>query len=149
MIEIVINYSKEDNKFKIYEPVTDTLLISSSLTEALVNLSGYLMSSGMISGDILNYPDISYHLDSATLQEIVKSNVTLMQRLREAPSGFTIASQKFGGSTQRSMSSSKNKAPNFKDSEFYKEGKKFSRRQTSEFSGNSGFKKSNKKFGRK
>lgn len=92
MVEIVINYVSEKQQFKVYEPTTDTLIVSSSLTEALVNLSNFLVQSGLIQGDILSYPDISYHLDSYTVKAMVESNVNLLKRLQTAPSGFMILS---------------------------------------------------------
>lgn len=138
MVEIVINYDKEKDEFKVYEPTTDTILISKSLSEALLNLSNFLSSSGLIDGDILSYPDISYHLDSYTVKQMIESNVNLLKRLNTAPSGFMISSQRFGGS---SISSSKDNSNN---STF---GKKKFGGMSSGFSGKSGFKKSNKKFG--
>lgn len=157
MIEVVINYSQEDQTFRVYEPTTDTLLISSSLTEALVNLSNFLMQEGMIQGDILNYPEISYHLDSFTVKAMVESNVNLMKRLQTAPSGFMLSSQKFGGtSTPSSSLKKRDRGGNngFEDSGFSKSYKKeaYSKRfsnskKSSSFSGKSGFKAANKKFG--
>lgn len=150
MVEVVINYDQGTQKYKVYEPTTDTLLVSSNLTEALVNLSMFLTSSGLIQGDILNYPEISYHLDSYTVKSMVESNVNLIKRLQTAPSGFMISSQKFGGSISTSSYSSQKRQDNkgsdgFKKS--YQSEKRFSSKSSSSFSGKSGFKTSNKKFG--
>lgn len=155
MIEVVINYSQEDQTFRVYEPTTDTLLISSSLTEALVNLSSFLMQEGMIQGDILNYPEISYHLDSFTVKAMVESNVNLMKRLQTAPSGFMLSSQKFGGTSTPLKKKDRGGGNNgFESSGFSKSYKKeaYSKRfsnskKSSSFSGKSGFKTANKKFG--
>lgn len=156
MIEIVINYSQEKKEFRVYEPTTDTLLVSTSLTEALVNLSNFLVQSGMIQGDILSYPDISYHLDSYTVKAMVESNVNLLRRLQTAPSGFMISSQKFGGSSMSSSQSRKQKESGFDKNGFTKayksetKAKRFSNsNKSSSFSGKSGFKTANKKFGLK
>lgn len=159
MIEVVINYSEIDQNFKVYEPTTDTLLISASLTEALVNLSAFLAQQGMIQGDILSYSEISYHIDSYTMKAMIESNVALMKRLQTAPSGFMISSQKFGGSgTMVSSSRKQQKGDNgFERNGFTKaykneaRSKKFSNgsRSTSNFSGKSGFRTANKKFGGK
>lgn len=159
MIEVVINYSDKDQNFKVYEPTTDTLLVSASLTEALVNLSAFLVQQGMIQGDILSYPDISYHIDSYTMKAMVESNVALMKRLQTAPSGFMISSQKFGGSSMTSSSQRKQqKGDNgFEKNSFTKaykseaKSRRFSNgsRSTSNFSGKSGFRTANKKFGGK
>lgn len=144
MVEIVINYDQDSQGYKIYEPTTDTLLVSSNLTEAFVNLSMFLSSSGLIQGDILNYPEISYHLDSYTVKSMIESNVNLLKRLQTAPSGFMISSQKFGGS---STSSYKKQEKGFDKS--YQSEKRFSSKSSSSFSGKSGFKTANKKFGGK
>lgn len=98
MVELVINYSKEKQTFLIYEPTTDTLIASTNLTEALVNVSSFLTKEGLITGNILDYPDISYHIDSMTMKAMVDSNVALLKRLNTAPSGFQISTQRFGGS---------------------------------------------------
>ena len=144
MVEIVINYDQNSQGYKIYEPTTDTLLVSSNLTEAFVNLSMFLSSSGLIQGDILNYPEISYHLDSYTVKSMIESNVNLLKRLQTAPSGFMISSQKFGGS---STSSYRKQEKGFDKS--YQSEKRFSSKSSSSFSGKSGFKTANKKFGGK
>ena len=109
MIEIVIKH--EDGKYKVYEPTTSTLLISQSLGDAFINLSSFLWSEGFLSEDqnILNYPEISYHFDSETMQALIESNVKLLKRIQTAPSGFTISSQKFGGSVSTSTPKNKNK----------------------------------------
>lgn len=149
MVEIVINYDQDSQGYKIYEPTTDTLLVSSNLTEAFVNLSMFLSSSGLIQGDILNYPEISYHLDSYTVKSMIESNVNLLKRLQTAPSGFMISSQKFGGS---STSSYRKQEKGFDKTGFdksYQSEKRFSSKSSSSFSGKSGFKTANKKFGGK
>ena len=151
MVEIVINYDKDNQKFNVYEPTTDTLLVSSNLTEALVNLSLFLGSAGLIQGDILDYPEISYHLDSYTVKSMVESNVNLIKRLQTAPSGFTISNQRFGGTSGslpiRKNSSSKNDS-SFSES-YKKSDRKFNKKSSSSFSGKSGFRTANKKFGKK
>ena len=157
MIEVVINYSQEDQQYKVYEPTTDTLLVSSSLTEALINLSNFLIQSGLTQTDILSYPEISYHLDSYTLKAMVESNVNLLKRLQTAPSGFMISTQKFGGSTVGFKKKDKQpQGDGFKNSGFSKAYKKeagakrFSNSsKSSNFSGKSGFRTANKKFGGK
>lgn len=147
MVEVVINYNKDNQNFQVYEPTTDTLLVSSNLTEALVNLSIFLNSAGLLQGDILDYPEISYHLDSYTVKSMVESNVNLIKRLQTAPSGFTISSQRFGG-TSGLISSKKSNSSGF--SESYKNSdRKFNKKSSSSFSGKSGFRTANKKFGGK
>ncbi len=59
MIEIVINYDKDRKEFKLYEPTTDTLFITSSLGESFIKLNDFLKSQGMITGDILESLDIT------------------------------------------------------------------------------------------
>ena len=98
MIEIVINYDEDRKEYKIYEPSTDTLMVSSNLTEALTILNKFLIDSGLSKVDILECPDISYHIDSPTMRSIVEGNIKLIKRLRTAPSGFAMSSQRFGGS---------------------------------------------------
>lgn len=100
MIEIVINFDNRVGLYKIYEPTTDTLMGSANLTEALFILNKFLTEGGMIKSDLLSSGEISYHLDSATMQEIIKGNVALLKQLKSGPSGFTRSSQKFGSSPQ-------------------------------------------------
>ena len=59
MIEILINYVQDKKCFGVYEPSSDTIMYSSNLGEALVNLSKFLKDSGMISTDMLGSNDIS------------------------------------------------------------------------------------------
>lgn len=133
MIDIVIEYHKDTESFKLYEPTTDTLIVSSNLTEALVNLSTFLDTSGLGNGDILVSDNINYHIDSATMKAMIESNVNLMKKLNSGPSGFTRSSQKFGGgSTNNILASSRQR----------RESKK-----SSDFSKGSSFKKSMRKFG--
>lgn len=134
MIEIVINFDESRNEYRVYEPTSDTILITSTLGESLLKLSEFLKEVGMISDDILTANNISYHLDSPTMLAMIKSNVGLLKRLSTAPSGFTISSQRFGSNGQNSLGGGKSNS-NIKNS-----GKFFS---------NSAFKSSYKKFGSK
>lgn len=138
MIEIVINYSEEEKVYKVYEPTSDTLLVTESLADSLLKLSQFLKDSGLIGTDILQDSNISYHLDSATMQAMIESNVSLMKRLNNGPSGFMISSQRFGSSLGNSK-----KTDNF-SSENRGQNKK--RKGTGMFS-NSNFRGSYKKFG--
>ena len=61
MIEIVINFDQNSKMYKVYEPTSDTLLITSNLSESLIKLSEFLRNSGMIQSDILASDCISYH----------------------------------------------------------------------------------------
>ena len=148
MVEVLIKYIPEKSCIGVYEPTTDTLMIASNISEALVSLSSFLKDSGMIDKDILSSDNISYHLDSHTMKTIVESNVNLMKRLNNSPSGFMISSQKFGSSL-----TSQNKKDNItgnlgKDTKFG--GKNFGGKKNSgfsSFSGNSNFSSSYKKFG--
>lgn len=111
MIEIVIKYDPSRSEYKIYEPTTDTLMASSNLTEALCMLNKFINSSGLSSvSNILDCPDISYHIDSATMKAMIESNLSLLNRLRTAPSGFAMSSQKFGGTTQFQQKMTQQKA---------------------------------------
>lgn len=147
MIEVLIKHLPDKDCFGVYEPTTDTLMVASNISEALVSLSKFLKDSGMIDKDLLTSSDISYHLDSYTMKAIVESNVNLMKRLNTAPSGFMISSQKFGSSL------SQNRKDNTggdlgKDTKFG--GKNFGGKKNSgfsSFSGNTNFGPSYKKFG--
>lgn len=138
MIEIVINYDKDKKMFKVYESSSDTLMITSSLSESLLNLNKFLKDSNLINKDILQDDNITYHLDSGTMVAMVESNVNLMKRLRNSPSGFMTSSQKFGsslGNSNKNNSSNSQEKPNKKG-----------RRGTGMFS-NTAFRNSYKKFG--
>lgn len=136
MIEIAINYDKDKKVFKVYEPSSDTLMITSSLSESLLNLNKFLKDSNLINKDILQDENITYHLDSGTMIAMVESNVKLMKRLQNSPSGFINSSQKFGTTLS-------NKPLNNSSSE--KQQKK-GKRGTGMFS-NTAFRNSYKKFG--
>ena len=98
MINVVINYDSQTKEYRLYEPTTDTIIITSNLSETFIKLSEFLVSSGMITGDLLNTDQVTYHLDSGTLISMVESNVNLLKRLmQQAPSVFASASQKFKG----------------------------------------------------
>lgn len=153
MIEVLINYLPDKECYGVYEPSTDTLMVASNLSEALVSLSTFLKDSGMIDKDILSSNDISYHLDSHSMKGIVESNVNLLKRLSNAPSGFMISSQRFGSS----LTSTQNKKDNCGTTESGFGNNKFGNKSFggkksgfSSFSGSnkSGFKSSMSKFGR-
>ena len=96
MIEIVVKYDKDRKLFIVYEPTTETLFLTASLGESFLKLSQFLKEQGMIESDILQTDNISYHIDSASFIAMVESNANLLKRLSQAPSGFTISSQRFG-----------------------------------------------------
>ena len=106
MIDVVIGYDKGEQVYKVYEPSTDTLLITTNLGESFIKLSEFLKSRGMIPGDLLGDESIRYHIDSATLLAMVESNANLLKRLNQAPSGFMISGQRFGQSTTSSQNKS-------------------------------------------
>ena len=141
MIDVVIGFDKEKGEFNLYEPKTDTLLITTSLGELFIKFDEFLKLNGLIQGaDILNTAEINYHIDSATFISMVSSNATLLKRLNSAPSGFMISSQKFG--IQNNNLQNNNQRGDSKD---YK--KKYNK-STGTFS-KSSFNHSNKKFGNK
>ena len=152
MIEIVINYDKDRREFNLYEPTTDTLLITSSLGETFIKLNEFLQSQGMITTDILGSTDIMYHIDSLTFLALVESNAGLIKQLNNAPSGFMISSQRFGMSNTMSTSP-KQQAQGLqqgKGNSNYNDGKKKRGKTESGSSGffsNSSFRVFYKKFG--
>lgn len=142
MIDVVIGFDKEKGEFNLYEPTTDTLLITTSLGELFIKFDEFLKLNGLIQGaDILNTAEINYHIDSATFIAMVSSNASLLKRLNTAPSGFMISSQRFG-IQNNNFQNNNNQKGDFKD---YK--KKYNR-STGTFS-KSSFNSSNKKFGNK
>lgn len=145
MIEIVVNYDKNRKLFIVYEPTTETLFLTASLGESFLKLSQFLKEQGMIESDILQTDNISYHIDSATFFAMVESNVNLLKRLSQAPSGFTISSQRFGVNPSSGNNSlgTNNIQKGSSTSSFGTSKKK---KSTGTFS-KSGFKNSNKKFG--
>lgn len=140
-MEIVINYDSGTRIFKIYEPSTDTLLGSANLTEALVNLSEFLKTSGHLGDSgILGASDINYHIDSATMIKMIESNVELLKRISTGPSAFTISGSRFGMSGTSSNPLASVQKPG-------KFGTSRGNKRSASFSGKSGFKSGNKKFG--
>jgi hypothetical protein len=144
MIEIVINYDKNRKLFIVYEPTTETLFLTASLGESFLKLSQFLKEQGMIESDILQTDNISYHIDSASFIAMVESNANLLKRLSQAPSGFTISSQRFGVSPSSGNNSSGTNIQ--KGSSTSNFGTSTKKKSTGTFS-KSGFKNSNKKFG--
>lgn len=153
MINVVINYDSQRKEYKLYEPTTDTIIITANLSETFIKLSEFLTNAGLISGgDILNTDQVTYHLDSGTLISMVESNVNLMKRLTtQAPSIFTASALKFGSSS----SSSQNLSTQQKQKQDYSKGKggKGDYQQPMKSSGGvfskSSFRTTNKKFGSK
>lgn len=143
MIEVVIRFDKAKEVFVVYEPTTDTLMASTNLTEALISLNKFLLDTGMSQVDILHCPDISYHIDSATMNSIIEGNMQLLKRLNQAPSGFMLSNRKFGQSMQGPMNSKKDQT--FDPT---KSGKKKKGGGSGSFSGATGFKGAFKKFGK-
>ena len=138
MINVVIGFDKEQGMYKVYEPTTDTLLITSSLSESFIKLSEFLNQKGMIPGDILGSDCIQYHIDSSTFLAMIESNVALLKRLNTAPSGFMISGQRFGQSSTQSSPSNKSWDGGKSKRKKIGGGGTFSK---------SGFKNSYKKFG--
>ena len=152
-MDIVINYDPGIKEYKIYEPTTDSMIVSMNLTEGLVNLNLFLKSSGLIAedSDILLSKDIGYHLDSETFIAMIQSNVDLLKRLQSGPSEFKKSAGKFGLPTNSNYIPKSKRLDGFsgqnkKSSEFSRGSKNFS---SGSFSGSkSGFGKSKKsKFG--
>ena len=144
MIEIVINYDKNRKLFIVYEPTTETLFLTASLGESFLKLSQFLKEQGMIESDILQTDNISYHIDSASFIAMVESNANLLKRLSQAPSGFTISSQRFGVSPSSGNNSSGTNIQKGSSTSGF--GTSTKKKSTGTFS-KSGFKNSNKKFG--
>ena len=139
MIEIVVNYDKNTKNFRIYESSTQTLLVSDTLGDGFRNLSEFLRQSGLIEKNIVEESGILYHIDSYTFSEIIKSNQSLMTRVKEIPSEFKNSAQKFGTTLGNS---SGNKKPDFsRGSDNFKKGRMSGFKK-------SGFGKSFGKFGK-
>lgn len=138
MIEVVVKFDKSRGLYVIYEPTTETLFLTASLGESFLKLSQFLQERGMIDKDILQSDNISYHIDSACFIAMVESNANLLKRLSQAPSGFTISSQRFGVSPSLSSGGISGMQKG--------NDKPFNKKSTGTFS-KSGFKNSNKKFG--
>lgn len=154
-MDIVINYDPSTKEYKIYEPTTNSMIVSMNLTEGLVNLNLFLKSSGLISedSDILLSKNIGYHLDSETFIAIIQSNVDLLKRLQSGPSEFKKSANKFGLPTashtyipKAKKTSEFSEMGNKRKGEFSRGSKNFS---SGSFSGSkNGFGKSKKsKFG--
>lgn len=120
MVDVVINYDNDADSFKVYEPKTDTIIVTKNLTEALLNLSKLLESLGInIFGEEKKDGDVTYHLDSKTLKTMIESNVNLLKKISASNtplSGFTISERKFGTNKTKEQNFSKG----FKGSGFRK-----------------------------
>ena len=122
MIDIVVGFDKEQGMYKIYEPTTDTMFVTTSLGDSFLRLSEFLKSRGMIPGDLLSAQDIRYHMDSSCFLAMVESNVNLLKRLNQAPSGFMISEQRMKQQTGKKQ---KFKGKGFSKSTFNESYKKF------------------------
>lgn len=145
MIEIVIKFDKEKKVYMVYEPTTETLFLTATLGESFLKLSQFLQEQNMIEGDLLQADNISYHIDSATFIAMVESNVNLLKRLSQAPSGFSISSQRFGVNPTTPQPRGFNKDWSHGNENSFGKGNK-QRKSTGTFS-KTGFRNSNKKFG--
>ena len=139
MIDVVVNFDPARGEFKLYEPTTDTLLITTSLGETFAKLDEFLKSRGLIASSILSTADVNYHIDSATFIAMVKSNADLLKRLNNAPSGFMISSNRFGITPGQSSLGGDKK-------DYKRGGSGKGKRKTATFS-KSSFIGSSKKFG--
>ena len=144
MIEVVIKYDESKKEYLVYEPTTNSLMASTNLTESLVLLNKFLLDSGMSQVDLLQCPDISYHIDSYTMRAIVEGNIQLMKRLNTAPSGFMISNQRFG---QNGIAGGQKPKPQQTSSDSKQKSK--GKQRGLGFAGASGFKSAFKKFGGK
>ena len=150
MIEVVINYDSDRKEFKLYEPTTDTLLITASLGELFIQLNDFLKSQGMIVEDILNTIDITYHIDSPTFLALIENNITLLKRLNTAPTAFMSSAQKFGLPTTPQPQQNNNQFQGKGNTNYDGKKKGYKReRGSSGFFSNSSFRGSYKKFGGK
>ena len=138
MIEVVVKFDNARGLYVVYEPTTQTLFLTASLGESFLKLSQFLQERGMIDRDILQVDNISYHIDSSCFIAMVESNANLLKRLSQAPSGFTISSQRFG------VSPALSNGPGLQKNNDFKGGK--GKKSTGTFS-KTGFRNSNKKFG--
>lgn len=131
-IDVVINYDPIKGYYKVYEPTTDTLLGSANLTEALCMFNNFLMEKGIVDKGILGGTNITYHLDSYTMNSIIEGNVNLLKQLNSGPGSFVRSSQKFGNSSNSSSGDKK---------------KSRKKRSSGGFQGAKGFGEASKKFG--
>lgn len=125
MIDVVIGFDREQGVYKVYEPTSDTLLVTSNLGDSFLKLSEFLQQSGMIEHDLLGSQNIRYHIDSETFIAMVESNVNLLKRLNQSPSGFMISGQKFGQTQNSASSKTKKGSGGFSKSSFVASYKKF------------------------
>ena len=142
MIDIVIKYDDTKQTFGIYEPTTNTYMLSANLSEGLVYLEKFLKDSKLIDKGLLDADNITYHLDSKSMKGMIESNVNLMKRLNNAPSGFMMSQQRFGGGSSMSSPSSSKQGYSGK-------GKSRESSFSKPYFSHSGFKSSFKKFGNK
>lgn len=141
MIEVVIRYDDQKNCYAVYEPSTDSLMVASNLSEALVLLNNFLRDSGLSKVDLLGCDDIFYHIDNKSMKAIIEGNLSLLKRLNNAPSGFMISNQRFGMSPNNNSNVNSNKDG--------KPDKNYNKRKSFGFAGATGFKNAFKKFGKK
>lgn len=139
MTEIVVNYDSVKGEYQIYESTSKTLILSRTLGEGFSNLNLFLIQTGQIQKSIIEDQNITYHFDSHTFQEMIKSNMALLKRVSDIPSEFKNSASKFGMPSVPKDINSKNKQNFSRGSKNLQRGK---------FQGTS-FGKSFSKFGKK
>lgn len=99
MIQIIINYDKDLGVYKLYNSDLDILLTSDEMFKVLVMFNTHLMELYGENFNILKSDEIDYILDSASMKQMITSNVQLLKRLSRAPSAFQESAERFGNSS--------------------------------------------------
>lgn len=99
MIQIVINYDQDLGMYKLYNSDLDIMLTSDEMFKVLVMFNMHLMELYGENFNILKSDEIEYILDSASMKQMIVSNVQLLKRLNRAPSAFQESSERFGNSS--------------------------------------------------
>lgn len=99
MIQIIINYDPTAGIYKLYNKDLDVLFTAEEMFKVLVIFNTYLMELYGENFNILKSDEIEYILDSASMKQMIISNVQLLKRLSRAPSAFQESAERFGNSS--------------------------------------------------
>lgn len=94
-MQVIINYSPDEELYKLYNQDLDLLLTSEELFKLIVMFNSVLMETYGGEFNVLKSDEIDYIIDSYTMRQMIVSNVNLLKRLNRQPSAFQESANRF------------------------------------------------------
>lgn len=104
-MQVIINYSQDEELFKLYVPDFDALYEAEELFKVIVMFNAHLMEAYGVEFNVLKSNEIDYVMDSYSMRQMIQSNVNLLKRLNRQPSAFQESANRFGASSTMTPSS--------------------------------------------